>query len=449
MQLWDKTLQNISNKIKPSVLDSWIKPLKAVQESENSLTLQVRNRFQKDFIEANYSDFIRRAVRETAKKDISVLFSVSRQKTLENRKNPPETIKTDSKPLPVQAEPLPKRPSFLKKYTFPSFVVGESNRLAYSAALSVCKNPGGAYNPLFLFGKRGLGKTHLLQAIGHELCGPGSRLTVRYATVEEFGTDFTRAIKSNNFDEFTAKYRNIDVLLMDDINLLADRKGFQDMFLHTFNALYLAGKQIILTSDRPPKEMNKIQSRLTNRFEQGIIAEIYSPDLELRQSILRSIAEREKFKISSSLLHYIASKVINDVRELEGAMNRLILEASLSPSSPDAEKIDNILGIYFRKSVSESFGINEILQRVCKEFKLNSDSLYGKRKDQAVNTARQTIFYIALEFTDMTATELGKQFNRNHSTVLHGHKKILFSKTRDLTLKNRLDRIITDLQEGF
>ena len=213
--------------------------------------------------------------------------------------------------------------------------------------MDVARTPGKSYNPLFIYSKKGLGKTHLLHAVGNEVLSKNPSMHVRYVTVDEFLTDFTESIKNHSMDVFTKKYRKIDLLMMDDINLLPGREASQKAFLHMFNALFLAGKQILMTSDRPPRELEETQSRLINRFEQGLVVEIDSPDLDTRQKVLRSLADRQKFLIDSLHIHYIASKITGNIRELEGAMNRLILESILLNEPLDFEYIDKVLGHLF------------------------------------------------------------------------------------------------------
>jgi chromosomal replication initiator protein len=446
MSLWDKALDTISRDVKKSVFDSWIRPLKAVSQEHDKIVLEAGNTFQKDFVETNYSSLIKDSLKLLANRDISVLFTIARKDpaavALPPRKRPVEV-------LPAPAEPSGNGRGFLDRYTFESFVTGESNRVAFSAALASAREPGKAYNPLFLYGKKGLGKTHLLHAIGNFIAAERLPFAVKYSTIEEFRNDFSDAIKRRDFDAFLGKYRNNDVLLIDDINLLEKMEGSQDMFLHTFNALYLAGKQIVLTADRPPREIANVQPRLINRFEQGLIAEIRSPDLRTRQDILRKIAEQEKFEIDSRLIGYIASRVINDVRELEGSMKRLVCECRFNQSPVSQDLVDRVLGLYFNVSRGSPLTVRRIAEKTAEHYRISAESLRHRRKDGTALLPRQVAMYLAVELSGQQIKEIGREFGRSHSSVIHSHHRIAEAMEKDIVVKNAVDTIRADLNADF
>jgi chromosomal replication initiator protein len=445
MSLWQRTLDIISKDIKKNVFDSWIKPIKPVNEEEDKIVLEVGNKFQKDFIENNYSSYIRSALRELTNRDISILFTIS-------GKEPEITLpKQLPHPEPKDREKAGKvnRNVFLQKFTFDNFIIGDSNRVAHSAAQTVAHNPGTSYNPLFIFSKKGLGKTHLLHAVGNEILIHNPSANIRYVTVDDFLTDFTDSIKNQSMDHFAKKYRNTDVLLMDDINLLPGKEASQKAFLVMFNVLFLSGKQIILTSDRPPRELNETQSRLINRFEQGLVCEINSPDVETRQKILRSIADRQNFSIESHHIQYIASRITSDIRELEGAMNRLILESILLNEPLNFEYIDRVLKIYFKTKPAFQITLSGILDKAAEIYHISADQLINKRKDTAVLLPRQAAMYIAMEYSGRPVVEIAKFFGKSHSAVIHSCNKIKAHLGKDLALRNNIDRMLADLREGF
>jgi len=445
MSLWDKALDHISKDVKKSVFDSWIRPLKPVGQEHDKIILEAGNTFQKDFVETNYSAVIKNSLQQLTNRDISVLFTIARKEPAEPAAGP----RKKSQEPPVRSTPVVAERFFLERFTFASFVTGECNRVAFSAALAVSRQPGKAYNPLFFYGKKGLGKTHLLHAIGNFIRSEHLPFSVKYTTIEEFRNDFSDAIKRKDFDEFLKKYRNNDVLLIDDINLLEKMPGSQDMFLHTFNALYLAGKQIVLTADRPPREIPNIQPRLCNRFEQGLLAEIRSPDLRTRQDILRTIADKENLVIESRLVNYIASRIINDVRELEGAMNRLVSECKFNQTSASQELVDRILRLYFNNPGGKPLSVRRIAEKTAEHYRIPADTLRHRRKDGTALLPRQVAMYLAVELSGQQVKEIGREFGRSHSSVIHNHNRIAEALEKDITIKNAVDTIRADLDAGF
>jgi len=437
VDLWSKALEYISRNMTKSAFETWIKPLKPVKESEDQIVLEVSSSFQKEYIESHYSDSLKQILKTLTDKEISVLFKVNKNQIQHNQK---ETI--------IKLKPDISRP-FLERYTFDSFITGDSNRVAYTAALNVARHPGKSYNPLFIYGKRGLGKTHLIQAIGNYIISEQKPVIVRYASAEEFGNDISQAVIKKDFDDFLKKYRQNDILLIDDINLLEGKEGFQNFFLHTFNALYMGGKQIVMTSDRPPRELKSVQPRLINRFEQGLIAEIQSPDFATRQAILRYLCQKAGIPVFSSIIQYIASKITDDIRRLEGAINRLLIEYRLTGTTPTVEKTEQILSAYFNFESEKDISIDDILSKTASFFKIKVENITGKRKTEGLVLARQIVMYIALEKAKANVMEIARRLQRSHTAVIHGYKKISKLYKEDLNVRNSIDSIISDLNEGF
>jgi chromosomal replication initiator protein len=438
----------MSRDLKKSAFDTWIRPLRSHEEGDGCIVLEAGSSFQKEYVESHFSGPIRSVLKKLTHRDISVLFTIGRADL-------PVSLPSEE---PVMAaapslvsEPFPElKRSFLDRYTFDTFITGDSNRHAFTAALNVARQPGKTYNPLFLFGKKGLGKTHLLQAIGNHIHAEKSPVIVRYASADEFGNDFAQAVQKRDFEWVIKKYRNNDVLLIDDVNLLEGKDGFQTFFLHAFNALYMSGKQIVLTSDRPPRELKDVQPRLINRWEQGLIAEIQSPDLATRQSILRTLCHRAGLSLPSHFVQYIASKIISDVRELEGAVNRLLLEHRMDGIDFSQSSIDRCLSMYFsRQSDLGDRSLKAILDKTAAYFQVPAEALVSNRKTGRLALARQVAMYLAVERRAGALVEIGREFNKKHSTVSHGHKKISASLVQDINIKNAVDSISADLNDRF
>jgi chromosomal replication initiator protein len=447
MDLWEKTLNIISKEMKQTVFDSWIRPIRSIQEDESGIVLEVNNSFQQKFIEKNYGDQIRKALKEITQKDISVLYRIVEK---EKPAFPAISLINEASIATNKPKTQNVRKRFFERFTFDSFVVGDSNRIAYSACQAVANNPGTNYNPLFLVGKRGVGKTHLLHSIGNFLFQTRPDFAVKYATLDEFSMDYTSCLQNKDeWPVFNRKYKEIDILLFDDVNLFAGKEKFQESFLQFFNYLFLEGKQIVLTSDRPPKEIPYLQSRLCNRFEQGLLVQIHSPDMATRQNILRRLAQQANFAIESKYIAHIASKLTEDIRELEGVMNRLILECRTLSLPVSTGLIDNILELFMDKYKKTDISLQKIMEKVAAIYTIPVTALKDKRKDNSILVPRQVAMYVAQELTNIPVTDIGREFGKTHSVVIHSCNRIKESLSKDIVLKNNVDKIISDLKDGF
>ena len=447
MSLWEKTLDIISKEMKQTVFDTWIRPIRSLDHDDSSIVLEVNNSFQQQFIEKTYGNDIKKALKQITNKDISLLFKIVEKSVATPVAE--QEISDTAGFVKARSNVRIRKKQYYEKFNFDGFVVGDSNRLAFAACLAVAKNPGKQYNPLFLFGKRGVGKTHLLHSVGNYISQNDPGITTKYATIDEFSTDYNASLQTRDWTDFYAKFKDIDVLLFDDINLFSGKERFQDTFLQFFNYLFLAGKQIILTSDRPPKEIAAMQPRLINRFEQGLMTEIFSPDLETRQTILRRIAEKENFSIESKYIGYIASKLTQDIRELEGTMNRLILECRTFNLPVSSGMIDNILEIFIDKRKQGGISLDKIIEKISKVYVIDPLLLKDKRKNSSILLPRQIAMYSAIELTNMKVTDIAREFNKSHSIVIHSHKRIKEEMINNITVKNNVDKIISDLKDGF
>ena len=336
------------------------------------------------------------------------------------------------------------------KYTFGQFVIGDGNRLAHAAALAVAEMPAHAYNPLFIYGPPGLGKTHLLQAIGNYVQLYGGGLEVRYATVEDFTSDFVRSLRSGNTGAFRDRFRGVDVLLIDDVQFLADKLKTKEEFFHTFNALYETGRQLVLTSDRAPADHDAFEDRLRERFASGLVADLQPPELDVRLAILRKRARFDSLhRVSEETLFEIASRVTASVRSLEGALIRVVAYASLKGDEPTPELARHVLASLYPLAAPGHCSLEVIQQAAADEFGITTEALLAQDRRPAVAFARQVAMYLARELTQESLPAIGARFGgRNHSTVLHAHRKIAADLQRDRELVHKVHTLKRRLEGG-
>ncbi|WP_412926083.1 chromosomal replication initiator protein DnaA [Microbacterium sp. 1P10AE] len=332
------------------------------------------------------------------------------------------------------------------KYTFDNFVIGQSNRFAHAAAVAVAEAPAKAYNPLFIYGDSGLGKTHLLHAIGDYAASMYAGIRVRYVSSEEFTNDFINSIANNRGSAFQARYRDVDILLIDDIQFLQGRAETQEAFFHTFNTLHDHDKQVVITSDLPPKQLTGFEDRMRSRFEWGLITDVQAPDLETRIAILRKKAQSERLLIPDDVLEYIATVVSSNIRELEGALIRVSAFASLNRSTLDMSLAQTVLRDIIDQDDANVVSPTDIITATAQYFKLSVDDLYGSSRSQAVATARQIAMYLCRERTSLSLPKIGQLFgNRDHTTVMYAYKKISDLMKERRSIYNQVSEITTQL----
>jgi len=435
MNTWEKVLNQIKDMLSVPAFETWFRPVEFVSETENELVLQAPSNLVKEILETKFRSLIKTTILEQTGKDLELVIQVQEKRP----KEPPIIVVNNI--------------TLHKDYTFEEFVVGKSNELAYAACKNVASNPGKAYNPLYIYGGVGLGKTHLLHAIGHELIKNfQDRIKIIYTSAEKFTNEVIFAIQnaqSNTdlIDRFHKKYRNTDVLLIDDIQFLAGKERTQEEFFHTFNALYEAGKQIVITSDVPPRDLPTLEDRLRTRFEAGLIADITPPDFETRVAILKKKAQKEKITISDDVLKYIAENIFSNIRELEGALIRLVAKASLINENITVEFAKTALSDIIKQS-SQPITIEKIKKVVAEYFGVDVDSLSDKRRTQNIVIPRQIAMYLAREFTDLSLPQIGEAFGgRDHTTVMHAYSKIKEEANKTETMRALVDEIINRLKE--
>jgi chromosomal replication initiator protein len=438
MDFWQHILSTVEKHVSRECLDTWFRPI-LYQGCENAilqLTVPTQS-FKKCLIE-NYSSLLQNAASEIAHSSIMLKISVE---TSSHPEQAPHAEAAASRP----ANPA----ALITKYTFDTFVVGASNQLAHAAALAVGERPSKAYNPLYIYGGAGLGKTHLMHAIGNLIQKRYRGIRLAYMSSEKFMNELVNAIRYDGTIKFRQKYRNIDVLLMDDIQFIAGKERTQEEFFHTFNALYDTQKQIVITSDCAPRQIPTLEERLHSRFEWGLIADIQPPDLETKLAILRKKAESESLNLRDDVAMYIASGVRSNVRELEGSLNRLSARASLD--GLDAADID----LAYAKEVLKGFPMSEapvtspemVLRAVASFFSLKPAQLKAKNNSRTIAVPRQIAMYICKELTKQSLPQIGKEFGgKHHTTVLHSIRKIDSLRKKDPEVSAAVNAIVKSLR---
>lgn len=353
-----------------------------------------------------------------------------------------------SEPTIITAQPVDGESRLNPKYTFDNFVIGGSNRFAHAAAVAVAEAPAKAYNPLFIYGESGLGKTHLLHAIGHYAQSLYPTIRVRYVSSEEFTNDFINSIANNRGAAFQARYRNIDVLLIDDIQFLQGRAETQEAFFHTFNTLHDHNKQVVITSDVSPKNLTGFEDRMVTRFEWGLITDVQTPDLETRIAILRKKAEKERFTVSDDILEFMASKVTSNIRELEGTLIRVTAFANLNKQPIDLPLVQTVLKGLISLDDANVIAPHDIINTTADYFRLSVDELTGSSRAQAIATARQIAMYLCRELTNMSLPKIGQLFGgRDHTTVMHACKKITDLMKERRSIYNQVTELTTRIKQ--
>ena len=419
--LWDKCLNEIKKEIKPQLFKTMLKDLKLVSVDSKTLKIKAKDRIVKEYLERNYLPLIKEiASKEFGKYlEVKILLPEEVHKPLQLELN---LFKGQEKKEKIESNLNPK-------YTFENFVVGASNQFAHAAAIAVAENPGRAYNPLFIYGGVGLGKTHLMQAIGNFIKNTTPSKTVVYVTTESFMNDLIDALRNDRMAQFREKYRTVDVLLIDDIQFISGKDRTQIEFFHTFNALYDAGKQVVLTSDRPPKDIPMLTERLRSRFELGLIADIQPPDFETRIAILRRKAETEGIDIDDNVLKLIATIIKSNIRQLEGALIKLKAKASLEGRPIDEDLVRSMFSIDSSVKVESpsrsDVPIDEIKRLVCEKFGVEIEQIEGSSRKKQIALARQVAMYLARKFGNFSFPKIASAFNRDdHTTVMHAVNKI-------------------------
>ncbi|MFT4416911.1 chromosomal replication initiator protein DnaA [Fredinandcohnia humi] len=441
--LWAKALKEIEKKLSKPSFETWLKSTKAHALQNDTLIITAPNEFARDWLESRYMHLIAETIYDLTGAELGIKFVIPQNQLEEEFE-----MKTPEKKSTKHDEPAENSQNMLnQKYTFDTFVIGSGNRFAHAASLAVAEAPAKAYNPLFIYGGVGLGKTHLMHSIGHYVQDHNPNAKVVYLSSEKFTNEFINSIRDNKAVEFRNKYRNVDVLLIDDIQFLAGKESTQEEFFHTFNTLHEESKQIVISSDRPPKEIPTLEDRLRSRFEWGLITDITPPDLETRIAILRKKAKAEGLDIPNEVMLYIANQINTNIRELEGALIRIVAYSSLINKDINADLAAEALKDIIPSSRPKVITIFEIQKVVGQHFNIKLEDFKAKKRTKSIAFPRQIAMYLSRELTDASLPKIGEEFGgRDHTTVIHAHEKISTLLQTDTQLQKQINEINTQLK---
>ena len=436
---WEEILEYMRNDLDMTTVsfDTWIKPLKIYNTQGNILRVLVHMDGAEEYLEKKYKVYLQAAVIDVIQEKYDIEFVTKQQIESES------FAKKESSSLMNETI---ERANLNPKYTFDTFVVGSNNKFAHAASLAVADKPGTIYNPLFLYGGVGLGKTHLMHSIAHSILKKDKTKKVLYVTSEVFTNELIDAIRNNNnttINEFREKYRNIDVLLIDDVQFIIGKESTQEEFFHTFNTLHGANKQIIISSDRPPKDIETLESRLRSRFEWGLIADISAPDYETRMAILRKKEETDGYKIDDEVIQFIASNVKSNIRELEGALNKLVAYSNLEKKEINVSLAEEVLRDILLPNEKREITPDLIIQTVAEHFGITMADIAGTKRNNEIVVPRQIAMYLCRKMTDASLKNIGNLLGkRDHTTIINGEKKIEAElKSNNSSIKNSIDII--------
>jgi chromosomal replication initiator protein len=439
--LWNEVAGRLKGALNETTYRTWFAEAEGAELSDDAFVLSVPNDFTREWIEGHFLGLIGAAVRDVTGQERRVALSVT------------ERIPADT-PTPAEA-PKGRAGSgavdfgMNPKYTFDLFVIGSSNRFAHAAALAVAEAPAQAYNPLFIYGGTGLGKTHLMQAIAQYVAEHSSDLSVRYVTSETFMNDFINSLRDKRIEGFKQRYRTYDLLLVDDVQFFEHKERIQEEFFHTFNSLYEAGSQIVMSSDRPPREIATLEERLRSRFEWGLITDVQPPDLETRIAILRKKVKTDGIHVPDpQVLSFIASRISTNIRELEGALTRVVAFSSLTGRALSVELAEDVLKDVFPQGEAAEVSIQRIQELVSERFQLTMEELCGEKRSQNIVYPRQVAMYLSRELTDSSLPKIGKEFGgRDHTTVIHATSKIARLIREDRSVYNLVQELTARVKQ--
>jgi chromosomal replication initiator protein len=433
---WSYLQEKFKETLSKVSYDTWIHSANLVRITNNSVTIEVPSTLHKEYWKNNLSTRVVEYLYEFLGREISPLFVTAEEQAAHEEQEDTQTVQA--------FETQPVSSTLNSKYTFDTFVIGKGNQMAHAAALVVAEEPGTIYNPLFFYGGVGLGKTHLMHAIGHQYLQINPNAKIKYVSSENFANDFINSIQNRTQEKFRQQYRNVDLLLVDDIQFFADKEGTQEEFFHTFNALYDDRKQIVLTSDRLPNEIPKLQERLVSRFAWGLSVDITPPDLETRIAILRKKANAEGLEIPNDTLSYIAGQIDSNIRELEGALVRVQAYSAIQRNDITTSLAADALKSMVKNDSKQNVSIASIQQKVCKYYQISLADLKGKKRVRQIVLPRQIAMYLSRELTSTSLPKIGKEFGgKDHTTVIHAHEKIkkALNEENDSELRDQIEEI--------
>ena len=437
-ELWLNSLDIIRTELTEVSFNTWLKTIEPIAINNNRIMLGAPNEFTKSILEARYLTLIQNAINQASNEEYEINFLIPGEELNESPSDTNEKPVDNTMVIKSKLNP---------KYIFDTFVIGNSNRFAHAASLAVAEAPAMAYNPLFIYGGVGLGKTHLMHAIGHYILTQNPKANVVYVSSEKFTNELINSIRDDKNVEFRNKYRNVDVLLIDDIQFIAGKERTQEEFFHTFNALHDANKQIIISSDRTPKEIPTLEDRLRSRFEWGLIADIQAPDFETRVAILRKKAQMENINVSNEIMEYIATKIKSNIRELEGALIRVVAYSSLTNKDVTIDLAEEALKDILSSERPKEINVAYIKEVVSTKLGIKMDDFDSKKRTRTIAYPRQIAMYLSRELTELSLPKIGEQFGgRDHTTVIHAYDKISKEIEDDAKLKRKIDNLIREIK---
>jgi chromosomal replication initiator protein len=454
--LWGEVAGRLRGALNDTTYGTWFGEAQGLELEGDRFVLAVPNDFTRDWIEGHFLGLIGAAIRDVTGEDRPVELRVAALHAGQAAEPAADDAPAGGEAEPVtalvaqlQRQNRPESGGFNTKYTFDSFVIGSSNRFAHAAALAVAEAPAQAYNPLFIYGGTGLGKTHLLQAIAQYVSEHSSELSVRYVTSETFMNDFINSLRDKRIEGFKQRYRAYDVLMIDDVQFFEHKERIQEEFFHTFNSLYEAGSQIVMSSDRPPRDIATLEARLRSRFEWGLITDIQPPDLETRIAILRKKVKTDGIHVpETEVLTFIASRVSTNIRELEGALTRVVAFSSLTGRAMSVELAQDVLKDVFPQGEAAEVSIKRIQDLVAERFNMSLEELCGDKRSQNIVYPRQVAMYLSRELTDSSLPKIGKEFGgRDHTTVIHATSKIARLIREDRSVYNLVQELTARVKQ--
>lgn len=439
-QIWQTCKEKLRDILGETSFDTWIAPLNLKKIGHSSLVLEAPDSFFKNWVESRHLPQIKQVLTEVTQRDFEVVFDVNPNLLKRKATKILKTIQKSFREEPQDSLRLNPR------FTFDNFIEGASNRMAHAASLAVSTAPGKSYNPLFIYGGVGLGKTHLMQAIAHQILSRSQGVKVKYTSSESFTNELIFSIRNRSTEKFRQKYRDVDVLLIDDIQFLAGKEAAQEEFFHTFNVLYDYHKQIIVSSDKPPKEIAKLEERLVSRFSWGLVVDIQLPDFETRVAILQKKLEKDPIKIGSDVIHFIAKNITTNIRELEGALVRIIAYSLIENKPITLELAKDILKDMV-KEIYRRITPSTILAKVGNHFGVSKEDLKKKKRNKTLVVPRQVAMYLIRELTELSLPEIGSFFeSKHHTTILYACKKVRGDLEKNVQLKLAIDTLTQEIK---
>lgn len=440
-KIWTSVLGALEKKVDKQIYDNYLKNTRIIDASSDKVVIEVASKFQKDYIHNNLLPNIESAIKEIMEKDLSLLFKIKN----ELKQSSPAALHESKNRHILENDPV-LRANLNPDFTFENYVVGGNSEYTFAAATAVADAPAKSYNPLFIYGGVGLGKTHILNAIGNRILQNKKNTNILYIVAEKFTNDLIHHIGNRKMDKFHAKYRKIDLLLVDDIQFISGKERSQEEFFHTFNTLHASGKQIVLAADKAPKEIPLLEERLRSRFCSGLISDIGLPDIETREAILYKSLEKEKWEIPSEVIHFIAKKIKYNIRDLRAVLINLIAMANLIKKEITVDLAKSIVTNIIKENTRKETSATHIQEVVCDYFGVNLKAITSKKRNAGIVLPRQVAMYLIRELTQASTTEIGHFFgSKDHSTVIHAVEKISNLRKMDNGLNQKIEKIVQEL----